>query len=837
MVARTLSMSLLAAGLLGASLRAQPQIQVPGAGAGNYRILVNEVDSSEFPRIKLRFKVLIQNAGAPEWDPSIPLQVVEDVQLTKDGQPQLDRKEGRIVEAPSLCDIQPVAMGVAIDVSGSVAPVADAISQGTQAVFQKMYEESQKFQVRDVGALYAFSTDTQQRFPLPQGSPGQQGVPGQQGGFVPGSAIQGSTIAGWNGATAPAGAPGAGASYYTEGQGLMQLAQIAQQLPRGGGSPIWNGMKNEANLLSLHDPQNSRLQRVLVTLTDGQDNESGGQDVQQLLQFAQQSGLTLVNLGYGQTNDMGLATLAQMSGGVYVSGVNQNIDQVLIAILGGMRKTYCLTYESPHPNLVNEPALVNVVTQGSSGQGVFPLPFVIPEDSSQVKLFVPMTEYTYKALSQGKDFSSSPLFAATTASLVGADGAAWKPGKTDKGMIGPDRAFTEFQFYATEWTEGTKDQPLSGWGFYLTSDKEEWTRMYKVPTDWVNLKADEKTQVVTGVSHWELAANLEEPTAPQNTGGSRAARSYPVRVRLSVQDRTPPHLLVRARPMDGGAQMELRVLPQAVDEDPQIMQAYGDRPTYAMAQSPGQGNKLARAVYSWRDAEGRAVEGDLPAQLWGLWDDQQEPVFTGTDPVTGAVTTAMKGDAHGVFTTGITMKAGSRMLFEVAARDNFALLEQSSLDADKLAFDVPATAVPLADGQSREEPVHAQFDLSLPEAEPFAEKAPFLPFMKLEDQKKDENRGKPGVTWWIESKDERDRNAGIEGITEVQYQLHDEVIRPGLGQVVVGPDEPLRILKVRAQDGQGNFTVVDLPIRVLPNGFNARTLDWKTRRVADGQVD
>jgi len=106
------------------------QLSVPAPGSGDYRILVTGVDSSEFPRIKLRFKVIIQGANTQKWHPDMGVKIIEDVQLTKDGEPQLDRAEGRVLGPPELCEIQPVALGMAVDVSGSVTPVMQEIQAG-----------------------------------------------------------------------------------------------------------------------------------------------------------------------------------------------------------------------------------------------------------------------------------------------------------------------------------------------------------------------------------------------------------------------------------------------------------------------------------------------------------------------------------------------------------------------------------------------------------------------------------------------------------------------------------------------------------------------------------
>lgn len=863
---------------------------------GPYRLIVTGIDSSNFPKIKLQFKVLVQQPGVPAWNPkTMPLKIVEGVPAIG------SEKDGEDVELePDPCGIKPVAMGVAVDVSGSVGDVMDQIKQGASHIFSEMKKESDTYKVRDVGAIYAFSDANQYRVPMSdairsggmvrgQGngaSWGQFGQPGASGtSGTPGAATPGTP---GTGLTPPAGPPpqvGDGTEIYVGEEGLGQLSEVAQQIPSGGGSPIFQSMMQEVELLSQHDPSNKDLQRVLVSLTDGNDNMSQQVHVDRLRTLAQQAGISLVNIAYGSPSpeaDGWLRTLSNESGGVYVQGAMQSLGDVLTAILDGMRKTWCVEYVSPHPHVVNEPALIKIQTGGSEGLGVYPLPFVIPEDSPNVKLFVPVTEDMFKILMAGQDASgiqggvvlsgaNQPVFLKAKAELVTGEtvekkttdergeevtleeDVPWQPAETADGAPGPDRKVKAFEFQTTDWQEGVKGEPLSGWGVFIGSDKEEWQEMFKVPTDYVSLDVEEGEAVIKEVSHWRITAAIDTPDSEDNSRGSRDIK---LGIRVSVQDRTAPSLLVRARPQDGGAMYEARVTPEAVDQDTQILELVTglsstlgvipdfSRPSYEMAKTPGQKAKRARIDYAWRAAGGEAVTGGLADQRWSLYDGARKPIFEQADKSDRAI-----GETeHKIIEEGLRVGAGIRMSLRVASRDNFALLEKSGLAADKTAFTEPAKAPAKEDqgwlagaaGFSTDgdadaappRPAHAAFDLTAAESEPFAEAAPFFSVKDkaaLEDPK---NAGEPGVVWWIESKDPADRYHMLEGVTEIRYKLADRVIRRELeAQGLLAPDEPVRVLKVLSQDGQGNHTTLSLPITVVPNGFKATTLEWRTERV------
>jgi hypothetical protein len=490
--------------------------------------------------------------------------------------------------------------------------------------------------------------------------------------------------------------------------------------------------------------------------------------------------------------------------------------------------------------------MVTLDTGSGAGSGVFPLPFVIPEDSQNVKLFVPVTEHMYQNLMAGQNAQSSlgsnasvlpgasaPAFLKTTAALIGAEGKAWEPQKTEDGRPGPDRLVKNIEFYTTEWSEGVKGQPLSGWGIYLGSVKEDWSALFKTPTDYVELHDDEDRLVIDKVSHWIIQANLEQASSGQN---SSAKRDLPVKIRLSVQDRTPPSVVVRARPQDGSAAYEARLTPEAIDQDTGIlattMDASGSgasRPTYAMAQTPGQLNKRAQVRYEWRGEGEQPVEGVMAGQRWTLYDADREPTFRA--PLPGQHDDmAVSGTEHRITEEGLRLTAGIRMAVRVAARDNFALTEKSSLSADQDIFKGAVTS----DGL----PVHADLSLAHEEAEAFAEAAPYLPYKKRDELGGTENRGEPGVTWWVESKDPRDQYNDLEGVTSLQYKLPDHLLRQELQeQGLLLPHQPIRVLKVLAQDGQGNHTTFEVPIVVVPNGFRAETIEWRSERASETVLD
>ena len=248
-----------------------------------------------------------------------------------------------------------------------------------------------------------------------------------------------------------------------------------------------------------------------------------------------------------------------------------------------------------------------------------------------------------------------------------------------------------------------------------------------------------------------------------------------------------------------------------------------------MAQTPGQLNKRAQVRYTWRTGEDQPVDGVLAGQRWTLYDGDRNPTLKA--PLPGQHDDmAVAGTEHRITEEGLRLTAGIRMAIRVAARDNFALAEQSTVAGDK---DIFKGAV-----DTENIPVHANLDLAHEEAEAFAEAAPYLPTKKRAELAGLENRDVAGVTWWVESKDPRDQYHDLEGVTSLQYKLPDHLLRQELqDQGLLLPHEPIRVLKVLSQDGQGNHTTFEVPIVVVPNGFRAETIEWRSERASESVLD
>ncbi len=727
--------------------------QAPGA----YEVVVQNVDASKFPEVKVEFQVFTKDVNAPTWQPSMGIKVLEGVLgSTKDG------KEVSAIERCS--DPRDIVLGIAIDVSGSVSDVLPQMQQGIVAAFRKMegYTDTE-----DTGAVFAFSTGGVFRFPQETANP----------------AYIGDT---------------------------RQVETAVQSIQAGGGSPIWAGMRTELDRLLPFRADDKKVKRLLATFTDGQDNQSSMADAMDLLQKAQRGGATMVMLGYGDDqNTLGMEMLAKASGGVYVPGASGNVEKALSDVIEAIRNTWCVTYKSPHPNIVNEPATTTVVTGGSQGSARYPLPFVIPEDTRQVELYMPVSKFAYTLLAAG----SAMPFVEVAMEYVDAAGAPVAQ------EAGPARAEKKVQFMV----------PPAAWkcqgddcGFYVRryDYPDKWDQLFRVPTDKVSLHDDDTKLVIDGVRHYSLKTKFHLEGFDQGAG-----RDYPSATRVSVQDRTPPAVWMQVRPQDGAAPLSTRVLEAAIDQDPGLFG--GGRPTYEGARTVGQGAKQAQVQYAWRDPQGGEVQGRVEGQHWALWTDR--PDDDDLIPETAVFRTdeaaAMVDDTHGIFEYGLRVPAGTRMSLEIAARDNYAGLTASGRTADQAAFTSPGTD-PVAG------PVHARFDMNEPEAQPGSSRAPYLTARPRAELEAD--LGVEGVAWWIEDLTGgalQDRYVGLEGLTEIVYPGADEDVRDELaarGEFL--PPGPLRMLKIRAQDGNGNVTLEEFPLYVEETSFSAKTLEYRSRR-------
>lgn len=724
-----------------------------------YRVVVRQVDSSNFPEVTVEFQVFTQDVNAPTWSvDDFDVEVLEQVMgMDPEAIPGLE-----VSEVEPCSDPKDVALAIALDVSGSVTEHLPEMQQGIVAAFEHMktYTDTE-----DVGGVFAFSSDGTWRFPQ---------TPGE---------------------------------YVDE---PSEVQQAVQQIPNGGASPIWAGMREElTGLLGYRRGEEDGPQRVLATFTDGMDNSSSGGDGGDLLQKAARGGAVLVMLGYGQIqNFAALQTLANASGGVYVPGATDNVEKALTDIIEAVRRTYCVTYKSPHQNVVNEPADVTVSTGGSMGSARFPLPFLIPEDQRDTELFMPVTQFQYQTLAAGPTMP----FVEVEMTLRDADG---QPLQAE----GPERPEASASFMLPPSAWGCGLDGMCGYSIRRTDFPDKWDDLFQVPTERVELHDRPDETVIDGIVHYDVRTRfmLEGFDAG-------AAREYPSATRLSVQDRTPPHVLLQVRPQDGGAVLRARVHEQEIDQDPNMFG--GDRPSYAAVKGPGQGAKRARIEYQWRSEDGE-VQGQGENEAWALWQDGDgdgvldTPVFRAGDVV------ASVGGQDAVLARGIEVAAGTRLALEIAARDNYTGLVSSTRSEDADAFSNPGF-------DPVEGAAHARFDLNASEAQPGRTQDPYLARVPREDLEADLST--PGLAWWIEDRTQGvvpDRFAGLDGITEVIYTASDEDVRDQLaeeGEFL--PPGPLRVLKIRAQDGNGNVTLLETPLVILETGFQARTLQWRSRREA-----
>lgn len=737
-----------------------PLTHAQGIAAGDYRLVVTKVDSAEFPHIKLEFQVLPQRPGAGVWDHQAGLQSVTELVKGQEA-------DAENITDVTVCEVDDVVMAVTVDISGSVAGVQDEIADGVGTLFQTLEEGHPKpdgTRTNDTASVWAYDSGNEWR------TPSVEDVDS-----------------------------GASMAYTT---GTPQAAEDFRQVGGGGRSPIWRSIDKELARLIAYDPtangQEEDAKRVLVNFTDGNDNESTGEEAQALLNKARRGGATIVNLGYAQQNSADLAAIAEASGGAYMEGLQGNIVNALQTILDGSRFTYCVEYDSPNTNVVNEPATVTVTGGSAVGSARYPLPFVIPEDSRDIELFMPVTSFAWDALQAGGPMPRVNV----NISLRDEYGGEWQP-------EGPDREFRSYQLELPPeaWRPAEDNDPAGNWGFYIKdyADPDRWADFFKVPTDFVDLNREPGELVVDQVDHYRIDASFILEGFEDGAG-----KEYPSATRLSVQDRTPPHVFLEIRPQDGGPVLEARLFEQQMDVDPEVFP--DGIPSSSIVNAIGHGAKPAHLAWGWRDEEGQRQEGSTDSLAWS----QYIPGDDGTPQAIPAIP-----GASGVLPVenGLYLDVGARAHIRLLARDNFANLDGSYSYDDREAFTQ-------RDGDPEDGPIHARFDLQRREAD---EQRPEKPFLPLKDHAYLlDNRDEPGLTWWIESpNDPSDRNVGYERLQEVVYPYSDNEVRdqnPGI------PAGPIRFLKVYAQDGQGNATALEIPIFVGQVGFTSRTLEMRSQR-------
>lgn len=739
-----------------------------------YRMVIQSVDSTDFPDIEVRFQVFLQDLREEAWDPHDPANKLAVTEWVK---PKLGDEIGKAIEPDTIGDIeicqeQPVIMSVAIDVSGSVGGVIDDIKKGVEDLFDRMqqYADSNPDRKRDFGGVFAFASDTSFRYP-------DVDAPVDQ-------------------------------SFTFE---LEDLGEVVKEIPAGGASPIWISMEEELDRTLAFKADETDYKRVLATLTDGQNNQYA-EALDTLLQKAQLGGAQLFNLGYGSPNVPDLQRVADASGGVLIPGAEEDISKALLNLLNSVRTTYCVRYRSPFGNMVNEGATTIIESGSARDAARYPLPFVIPEDSQDVVLFFPVTDWTYQAISGGDPANLPKVEALMILRDDNPDDPQpWVPVSVES----PDRPDllknVPIDASQTRWIHetGTENERI---GFELPVPPIALS----LPTDYVDLEnATEEEQVISAVQHYLVTATLVYP--PDADGQARAGRQYPSATRLSVQDRTPPHIHLKLRPQSGEMLTFTLREGKTVNQDPGFVARHLLTKEAALAR--GFGDKRAQLEYRWIDPEADEVhEGIAEDQLWSL-----EEEFSGDPPEPGP-------DAPEVTLVGVHIPELLRLGIEVLARDNFALLDEATGEDDREVWGIDQLG-------EREDapPLHAAFDANREEAQYQDLRPPFLPRQPRSEL--ENNRNLAGVAWWIESNFPDiglvDNATRFESLPTIRFRASDEEIMHRLavaGQPVPPEGEPLRWFMIRAQDGQGNTSLVKLPLFVGDVRFQPLLLDWKRRR-------
>ena len=593
------------------------------------------------------------------------------------------------------------------------------------------------------------------------------------------------------------------------------------------GSPIFESMKEELERLVQYRAGED-IERVLVTFADFKDTEGKG-DQNALIAAADSNDVFMVGLGFGSIDptkagkvfDIDKVT-GQANRGGFIQNGQEDIYKALGDVYQGLKYTYCLKYRTPWANYFNETVdlKLSMTKNGylSETTARYPLPLVVPEDTPEVAVFMPLADRHYR-------------LATTNTTSTFHVKATLERGTSVPPAGGPER-FLPGEM-VLQGTDVVTEDPDLGRGFWLRKQEigPDWDRFFKVPTQFVRVDPvndDPEAPKLLDATRYELSIHIKTADTPP-AGEGDEYKSIPI---LTVQDRTPPHLHVKLSPDTGQPPSILSIREDGFDQKPYPLGpgvdfAAGERMSMAKVAPDGFGAKRARVAYRWFTADGQETVGELPAQRWSKLE-----VVDGAPQLVAALEDAAGTPSDKrVFTPdldyadgGLRVNAGVRVEIEVRARDNYALLENvtsgNPLDLD--AFLNPQPGHP-------EGPVHARFDLNRPEAQGPDVLPPFLPTSTLAELDADETRA--GVTWWIESGDDRDRFDDVDAPPSFQYPKSDEDILFLMAQQgVTTPPVPLRRLQVLAQDGQGNRTRVTIPIFVEQVTFSARRLQSETQR-------
>lgn len=455
------------------------------AGADPYRILVNQVDASDFPEVRVEFQVYVQDPLAPAFQPGMGVAVSEHVrELDLGVRPAPDAGPAE------LCRENPVVLSVVLDIPDSVKGELPQIRSGAAEAFRRLGQGGAAGGYR--AALYALA-EVPKRFP--------------ETGFT---------------------------------EDLAMLSTRSATLEVGTGSPVWRNVAEETERLAAYQPTPApggaadEVVRVLALVADGTEttDEPPETNMLRIRAAALAAGVRVVTLGYGQVFEEPMQKVAGLTDGLFVNGVDQNVGPALSAVVDGASRTYCLRYRSPHTDVVNEVASLALTIGGSRGEAPYNLPFLVPEDTRQVDAF-----FAVPARVAAVGDPTPPPALEATLTLVEADGSPWeargRPERPQRQAVVP--------VAPQDWTlvpEASSAAASGGWSGFVVRVPAE---LLRVPTEFLD-----PADTAAPVPHFRIAVGPAAGTAPGRrivvTGLlSVQDRTAPaVRVRLFTDDGAAP---------------------------------------------------------------------------------------------------------------------------------------------------------------------------------------------------------------------------------------------------------------------------------------------------------
>lgn len=848
-----------------------------------YDIRVVNIDISAFPEVEIRFKVFQYDVAPPSFaneatmmGPTIYVEerIPDGLGDAPDGASVGDFREVPQYQDPSFraqcVEDVPVVMGIALDTSGSMSEyVQSVVLPNSQAYVNWIMDFSSGEQIdtdlsppretENAISFFAFSGGVNSDWPR-----------------APGDGHDGATASG---------------NYSTRDDATAFQEEYDEMSDEvgSGSSPIFAAMLEELDRLAVHEV-GCEPAKMLVTMSDFFDYPFSEDRKQQLIEGAKANQVFMANLLIGDPEFIDnppeeyqggrpiADDLAAEGRGVVVQNAFENSRKAFFDLHMGAARSYCIRYTSRFPDRWNDRVEIRLVLPGplsgnrwaeSAALAQYPLPVLVPEDTENVSLFIPVPETFYGRYGD-------------LGMQLNIDGKLHLVNEREQAPRRPVTPTTPLDLEFLPHPVGPFSAPDSDLGTSglivgfanapntsLTPDSmTAFQRLFTVPTSPIPEDPGPGINPVTAGTHYVARFEVSKI-------GASASCAETVTAIVAVQDRTPPAVFVRLRPSQGQEPSSIHIYEEGrADEDPpdssdsptegpdidpwplvgppaEFWQDYdqddgdgsNDLITYDGTKLGGHGQKRARILTEWVGA-GEEV---FTKRFWS------QPVDPDAEPDPDEIPAPAEANQDLVpfepTGGGIQVPADVRVEIIVRARDNYAGLDR--LTEEFLAGEGDQVWLDPAGDELTDPPLHARFDsnsaefqlqahdnFSSPRPElvedyPNQNTAPpYLPILTRTDLLDDPNRA--GVCWWIESIARPDRFAGgeseadrIDNVGFFQYGQSDEQEQNedlDVQEAMLTGANSLRQLHVWARDEHGNSTRFEIPIRIMASDFNATAI-------------